>query len=44
MKQTNIFAGLIVLACVFISITIVIAAYEQSQQLTKAQNSLKKLS
>ena len=41
MKQTDIFAVVILLICIFISLTIVMAAYEQSQDLTKAQNSLK---
>lgn len=41
MKQNDIFAGVIIFTCVFISLTIVMAAYEQSQDLTKAQNSLK---
>jgi sortase A len=41
MKQTDIFAVVILLTCIFISLTIVMAAYEQSQDLTKAQNSLK---
>ncbi len=40
MKSNNIFAGLILLICIFISLTIVMAAIDQSKDLIKAQKSL----
>ena len=41
MKSINIFAGVILLICIFISLTIVMAAIDQSKDLIKAQKSLK---
>lgn len=41
MKQTDIFASIILIACVFISLTIVMFAYDQSQDLGNAQKDLK---
>jgi len=41
MKPINILAGVILLVCIFISLTIVMAAIDQSKDLIKAQKSLK---
>ena len=41
MKSINIFAGVILLICIFISLTIVMAAIDQSKDLIKAQKSFK---
>jgi len=41
MKRTSILSSIILLACIFLSLTIVMAAFEQSKDLTKAKKSLK---
>jgi sortase A len=41
MRQTKILSGVILLGCVFLSLTIVMAGFEQSKDVTKAQKNLK---
>lgn len=41
MKRSSLLSGVIVLGCVFLSLTIIVTGYEQSKDLTKAQKNLK---
>jgi sortase A len=41
MRQAKILSGIILFGCIFISLTIVMAGFEQSKDVTKAQNNLK---
>jgi len=41
LRQSSILSGIILLGCVFLSLTIVMAGFEQSKDVTKAQNNLK---
>lgn len=41
MRQTKILSGVILLGCAFLSLTIVMAGFEQSKDVTKAQKNLK---
>ena len=41
MKRNSLLSGIVLIGCVFLSLTIVMAGYEQSKDLNKAQKSLK---